>query len=434
MERFEPKLNKFIEVRTLPRFDKDNRIIGLVHIVVDITDRKKAEQENRDLQAQLFQAQKMESIGRLAGGVAHDFNNILTAIIGYSEILLRKTVNDPKMQEQLSIIMDSGKKAAMLTQQLLAMSRKQVLTMGVYNLNDIIEGMTKMITRIIGEDMVIEMKTRQPTDTIIADKGQVEQILLNLAVNARDAMPSGGSLTLATENVYLDENYARNHAGVSPGPHVMLAVSDTGTGMNKEVLDRIFEPFFTTKDIGKGTGLGLATVYGIVKQHNGHIFVYSEPGQGTAFKIYFPAVKQTAGDAVVKPSVDLPGGTETILVVDDDATVRGLVVAILEPLGYRVAAASNGGEALKLYNAAPVIDLLLTDVVMPGMNGRALADAIIARQPSVKVVFMSGYPHDAIAHHGILDPGVVLIQKPLTGTVLAGTVREVLDRAGKTGK
>jgi PAS domain S-box-containing protein len=426
MERFEPRLNKHIEVRTLPRFDADNRIIGLVHIVVDITERKRTEAANRELQTQLFHSQKMESIGRLAGGVAHDFNNILSAIIGYSEILMRRTAGDRKTQEQLSVIMDSGRKAALLTQQLLALSRKQILAMGIYNLNDIIDGMAKMISRIIGEDIAVELRTGRRTNNIKADKGQIEQVLLNLVVNARDAMPSGGTLLLGTEDTILEEEYTREHVGVEPGTYVALSVSDTGTGMTGEVRERIFEPFFTTKEVGKGTGLGLATVYGIVKQHNGHIFVYSEPGRGTTFKLYFPAALQPVDRSADAPRPDHPRGSETVLVVDDDESIRKLVRDILEPLGYRVLTAAGGAEAMALFVGGP-IDLLVTDVIMPGMGGKALADAARAEHPRLKVIFISGYPHDAIAHHGILDPGVVLIQKPLSGSTVAPIVRNVLD-------
>lgn len=300
--------------------------------------------------------------------------------------------------------------------------------MGTYNLNDIIDGMVKIIERVIGEDIVIELDTARPIQYLCADKGQIEQILLNIAVNARDAMPKGGKLFIRTEDVELREEYVKEHAGTAPGRYVALSMSDTGTGMTREVQERIFEPFFTTKEMGKGTGLGLATAYGIVKQHNGSIYVYSEQGKGTTFKVYLPAADREAQAAGKKPSPALPGGSETILVVDDEPIIRSLVGEVLQPLGYRVLQASNSAEALTMCRVHDKpIDLLLTDVIMPGMSGKDLADAICAMRPSIRVIYMSGYPHESIVPHGILNQGVILLQEPLTGAALAGKVRETLD-------
>ena len=433
-EVFDARIQKHIEIKALPRFDKKHRIIGLIHIVRDITDRKRAEDEQRNLQAQFLQAQKIESIGLLAGGVAHDFNNILSTILGYSELSLMNLPDGHPARQNLLIIREAGEKAAALTHQLLAFSRKQVLEMKAINLNTVVEKMVKMLSRVIGEDVVLHLNTRAPTSNIMADLGQIEQILMNLAVNARDAMPSGGRMMIETADVELDGEYVKKHEIVKPGPYVMLAVSDTGEGMSKNVMDRIFDPFFTTKEVGKGTGLGLATVYGIVKQHNGYIFVYSEPGKGTTFKIYLPAThEKSLGTHPVK-SATAPRGSETVLVADDEPAIRNLVLDVLRPLGYHVLIAASGEEALTVSDALKgPIDLLLTDVVMPGMDGKKLADELCSRRPNVKVVFMSGYTDNAIAHHGILDSGVILIQKPLTPGSLARKLREVLDKKAGGG-
>ncbi len=428
-EMFDARIQKYVEVKALPRFDKQHRTIGLIHIVRDITDRKRAEEEQRNLQAQFLQAQKIESIGLLAGGVAHDFNNILSTILGYSELSLMNLPDGHPARQNLLIIREAGEKAAALTHQLLAFSRKQVLEMKAINLNTIVEKMVKMLGRVIGEDVVLHLNTKSPTRNIMADLGQIEQVLMNLAVNARDAMPAGGRLIIETSDIELYGEYVKKHEIVKPGPYVMLAVSDTGEGMSKNVMDRIFDPFFTTKEVGRGTGLGLATVYGIVKQHNGYIFVYSEPGKGTTFKIYLPATHEKSRGTQTAASGTMSRGTETVLVADDEPDIRNLVLDVLRPLGYHVLIAASGEEALSASDAlrGPV-DLLLTDVVMPGMDGKKLADELCSRRPDVKVIFMSGYTDDAIAHHGILDSGVILIQKPLTPGVLARKIREVLDK------
>ncbi len=390
--------------------------------------RRQAEEQKEKLELQLLQAQKLESVGRLAGGVAHDFNNLLSAILGYSGMALKELPADNIVWRHVKTIEEAGKKGATLIRQLLAFSRKQVLRIAHVNLNDIVQNLAKMLTVMLGEDVALELKTSAPVRNVMADPGQIEQVLMNLAVNARDAMPCGGRIIIETADVDLDDDYARRHEGVMPGPYVLLSVTDTGEGMSKDVQEKIFEPFFTTKEMGKGTGLGLATVYGIVKQHNGHVWFYSEPGKGTTFKIYLPAAE---GRAERVPA-ELPGaaarGTETILVVDDEPSIRMLVKDILEPLGYQTLDASCGKEALQtIRTTADKIDLLLTDVILPGMNGRELAREFSARKPGGKVLFMSGYTDSIIASHGILEAGTDFIEKPLTREALLRNIRKVLD-------
>ena len=390
-------------------------------------ERQKIFNDRKKLETQLLQATKMEAIGRFAGGIAHDFNNLLSVIVGYTEMLLMDLPAADPVAERISIVRAAGEKAAELTQQLLAFSRRQVLELRVVSMNSVIKNMSKMLTRIIGEDIVLELHTLASAGTVLADSGQLEQVVMNLAVNARDAMPDGGSLILETADVELDEGYAISHEAVIPGRYVMLAVSDNGTGMSKDVQERIFEPFFTTKTAGIGSGLGLAMIYGIVKQHHGYIYVYSEPGKGTTFKIYLPAVQKDVIEADRK-KVPLLNGNETILVVDDDPFIRKLTVDMLTPLGYSLLQADNGANALKTSDAFEgAIDILITDVIMPGMNGKELADAFLLKRPKAKVIFMSGYTTDAIAHRGIIEKETAFIQKPLTLYKLAGKLREVLD-------
>ena len=402
-----------------------------MHFAFDITDFKRAEAEKEKLQAQLQQAMKMEAVGRLAGGVAHDFNNLLTVITGYSELLLQKIEKESPMREEVKEIQRAGERAASLTQQLLAFSRKQIIEPKVLQLDSLVAEMHKMLTRLIGEDIALQAITGRSLGSVKVDPGQFQQILMNLVVNARDAMPDGGKITIETGNVDLDEGYCALHPYVKPGRFVMLAVSDTGKGMSEEVKAQIFEPFFTTKERGSGTGLGLATTYGAVKQAGGSIEVYSEVGIGTAIKIYLPRVE---GEVVEPLKSDrrshLPGGTETVLLVEDEETLRTLCERILGDLGYRVLPARNGAEAIALAHAsADRIDLLLTDVVMPGMNGSELATQLVLGYPELKVLFMSGYPDDAIGKHGVLDEGMSFIGKPYTPVALARKVREVLDEA-----
>jgi len=391
-------------------------------VMFDITGRK-------HLEEQYQQAQKMEAIGQLTAGIAHDFNNLLTAINGFAGLMQMQLLPEDPLAEMVDKILHSGERAAQLVRQLLVFSRKQIIKPELLELNQIVTKMEGMLSRIIGE--YIQMKTSLKPDLwlIKADPAQIEQIIVNLAVNARDAMPQGGQLMIETANVSLDEAFVATHLEAQPGEYVLLAVSDTGHGMSEEVQAHLFEPFFTTKEQGKGTGLGLATVYGIVKQNGGHIWVYSEEGQGATFKIYLPRVRE-ATQPLDQPQVDteLPRGNETILLVEDAVGVRELARRVLEELGYAVLVASNGQGALELAARHPdPIQLLLTDVVMPGISGRALAEQLQQIRPNLKVLFMSGYTDEAIARHGVLAPGVSLLQKPFTPTSLARKVREVLD-------
>ncbi len=409
-----------------PIRDNDGQLTGRVFVMRDITERIKAEEEQRKLQAELLQIQKMDSIGRLAGGVAHDFNNMLSAIIGFSQLALMKLPDDDPAVESIRIVYDAGERAASLTRQLLAFSRKQLLEMKVVNLNTIIENMAKMLRRVIGENVVLDLDLQNPIKNILADTGQMEQVLMNLLVNARDAMPSGGRVKVETAEVILREE---NDQKVIPGSYVMVSVTDAGTGMSKEVQERIFEPFFTTKGMGKGTGLGMSTVYGIVKQHDGHITVHSEQGVGTTFKLYFPMVNRETDVINVQKHSQLMGGTDTVLAVDDEPSIRKLIMQTMQPLGYTLLDAPSGEDALKVSDAYPgAIDLLVTDVVMPGMNGMQLAEKIRQRRPDIKVILISGYTDNAIVQQDMIDRKLILMQKPIIPTVLAAKVREVLGK------
>ena len=399
-------------------------------LATDVTERKRAEAERDTLERQLALAQRMESIGRLAGGVAHDFNNMLVVILGHAELLLnRPAAADPTVGESLREIRKAGERAANLTRQLLAFGRKQVLEIKTIDLNRVIAGLKGMLARLIGESVEVTTHLAPDLASVKADPFQIEQILLNLCINARDAMPDGGRLTIETTNVSLDEEYAKSHAGVRPGPYTMLAVSDTGSGMDAETVGKIFEPFYTTKEKGKGTGLGLSTVYGIVKQHGGSIWVYSEPGRGTTFKVYLPGVDEPAEEEETAPpaSVRASREPETVLVVEDDESVHDLVRRILSGAGYEALVARSGHEALALAKEAKAIHLLLTDVIMPEMSGRVVAEKVAAFHPGVKILYMSGYTDDVVAHHGILEEGVHFLQKPFTSHSLASKVREVLE-------
>ncbi len=396
--------------------------IGAYGLYQDITARK-------ELEEQLRQAQKMEAVGRLAGGVAHDFNNLLMVIRGHAEMLAEQVDADDPPHRNVSQIQKAAERAGALTQQLLAYSRKQVVEPKVLDLNVIVAEMCRMLPRLLGEDIELTAAQSVSLGRVRADRGQIEQVLLNLAVNARDAMPQGGKLTLETANVDLGEAYARRHAGVRAGPYVMLAVSDTGTGMDEETLSHVFEPFFTTKDVGKGTGLGLATVFGVVQQSDGHIWVHSEPGKGTTFRVYLPriegAVEETGAEKPLSGSLE---GTETILLVEDEEAVRDLVRDGLQRRGYTVLEARNGAEALAIstHQRGP-IHLLVTDVVMPGMSGREVAHRLAPLHPKMKVLYISGYIENAVVHHGVLDPGTAFLQKPFREPELAQKVRELLD-------
>jgi PAS domain S-box-containing protein len=384
----------------------------------------------REKEEQLRQSQKMEAIGRLAGGIAHDFNNLLTVITGYSDLAIRKLPAEDPLQRNIGEIKKAGDHAASLTRQLLAFSRKQILQAKVFDLNGVVSDMEKMLRRLIGEDIELRTLLNAELGNINADPGQIEQVIMNLAVNARDAMPQGGKLIIETENVCLDEEYAGQHMAVVPGAYVMLAVSDTGTGMDEETQARIFDPFFTTKELGRGTGLGLSTVYGIVKQSGGNVWVYSEVGRGTTFKVYFPRSDEHARESnrTVEPEDGLQGD-EIILLTEDEANVRQLAREILRSYGYHVLEAANSSEALSICerNKAP-IQLLITDVIMPGMSGRQLADYLTRLRPEMNVLFMSGYTDEAIIQHGVLESETCFLQKPFTSIALARKVREALDK------
>jgi PAS domain S-box-containing protein len=416
----------WVSVNSRKMCGDDGRTLYNEGFIEDITGRKRAEAERAQLEQRFQQAQKMESIGRLAGGVAHDFNNLLTVINGYSQMLLAKLNAGDPMWDTLTEIHNAGVRAAGLTRQLLAFGRKQVLEPHRLDVNRVVEEMRPMLERLMGEDVEVRVALLAAGGTIHADPHQLEQVVMNLVVNARDAMPDGGKLLLETANVERDESYTRSHPEARVGRYVMLAVSDNGAGMDEETKNRIFEPFFTTKGAGQGTGLGLSMVQGIVAQSGGFINVHSEPGQGTSFKIYLPALAEAAPDDWRPAAVPAPEGKETVLVVEDQAEVRKYTVAALKEYGYRVIQAENAGEALLLCQRERV-DLVLTDVVMPNVSGRQLADRLETLQPGIKVLFMSGYTDNVIVHHGVLEGGAKFIQKPFSPEELAGKVRAVLS-------
>jgi two-component system, cell cycle sensor histidine kinase and response regulator CckA len=387
-------------------------------------------ERERGQEEQFRQSQKLEAVGQLAGGIAHDFNNLLTVITGYGDLILNRLSGHDPLRPKVEEIRKAAERATSLTSQLLAFSRKQTLQPVVLDLNSLVTDVSKMLRRLIGEDIEFITLLRPEAGRVNADPGQLEQVLMNLVVNARDAMPQGGKIIIETAKVESDRAYADLHVGVQPGKYVMLAVSDTGTGMDEETQAHIFEPFFTTKEVGKGTGLGLSTVYGIVKQSEGHIWVDSELGKGTTFKIYLPLVEEEGdGHKRAAEPAALPRGTETLLLVEDEAMVRALTCTILEEYGYRVLEAANGEEALRICEQHCVdIQLMLTDVVMPLMSGRELANRVKTICPHLCVLYMSGYTDDVIVHHGVLDPGTSFLEKPFTPEALARKVREVLDQ------
>ena len=390
--------------------------------------------EKRVLEKQLRMAQKMEAIGRLSGGIAHDFNNLLGVIIGYSRVLRKSLGPENELSEHAVEIEKAGERAAAMTKQLLAFSRQQVLTPEVLNLNTLVTDMERMLPRLLGEDIVVSLSLDPVLGSVKADQSQIHQVIMNLAVNARDAMPDGGKLKIQTANAHLDQYYTRTHPGSRMGDYVCLSVSDTGTGMDPAILAHIFEPFFTTKERGKGTGLGLATVYGIVKQSNGYIWVDSAPGEGASFQIYLPLhVGQAAAETKSAPGEKLRG-SEKILLVEDSEPLKKLAQKFLEAAGFHVFSAASGEEALEVAaRYGGTFDLLLTDVVMPGINGRVLAEQLLPRQPGMRVLYMSGYTDSFIAGHGVLEPGTHLLHKPFTDEVLIRKVREVLDGGKKPG-
>lgn len=414
-----------------PYQDDDVRQLQLfLDGVWDLIALQRQARANVGLQDQLRATQKLEAIGRLSGGIAHDFNNLLTVILSYSNLALEAlNVNDP-LRADVEEIRAAGTRAAALTAQLLAFGRRQLLRPEIVDVNTVVAGVSNMLGRLLGEDIEMETRLAPGLETIEIDPGQLEQVVMNIAVNARDAMPDGGKLTIETANVMLDAEYAAAHASVTPGPHVRIAFTDNGMGMDAETRSHLFEPFYTTKPPGKGTGLGLSTVFGIVKQSGGHIWVYSEPGSGTSFKLHFPV----SGRAVsIKPPVVQTAarrGTETVLVVEDEPAVRKLAARIISGAGYRVLQAANGGEALLLCEQhVGDIHLLVTDVVMPGMSGRQLADRLATLRPELRALYMSGYTENAVVHHGVLEAGIQFIGKPLQKSELLDKIRSLLDSA-----
>jgi PAS domain S-box-containing protein len=421
----EGKVVTFLSTKGVFR-DQDGNVAGVFGISKDLT-------RYRELESRLQQAQKMEAIGRLAGGIAHDFNNMLSAIMSYADLLREDLPEGDSRREDVQEISRAAVRAAGLTRQLLAFSRQQVMEIRVLNLNDVVAAVDKMLRRIIGEDVNLDTKLVADLGSIKADPGQLEQVIMNLAVNARDAMPQGGKVTIRTANADLDETYGREHFHFQPGRYVILSFSDTGCGMDKETVARIFEPFFTTKEPGKGTGLGLSTVYGIVKQNGGYISAYSEPGQGTTFKIYLPQAEGMVGSAPAAATAEiLPRGSETILLVEDEEALRTLARNCLESQGYCVLEAADGKAAMATAekHSGP-IELLLTDVIMPGMNGRHLADRLTELRPAIKVLYLSGYASDLIAQYGVLDPEILLLEKPFTLRALLLKVQQALGTSAK---
>lgn len=405
----------------------DGTFIGIMSMAHDVTEQRRVEAERRLQAEQLRQAQKMEAVGQLAGGIAHDFNNLLTAINGYSDMSLRGLEPETPLFRNLQEIKKAGLRAASLTSQLLAFSRKQVMQPKVLDLNEVVADMDKMLRRLIGEDIDLVASPAKALGTVRADPSQIEQLILNLVLNARDAMPQGGKITIETANVNLDANYAASHLAVKPGPYVRLSVTDTGNGISPEDQKLIFEPFFTTKEVGKGTGLGLSTVYGIVQQNNGSIWVYSELNHGTTFKIYLPRIDEQAVVDDAEQTARDNRGNETILLVEDEQMVRDLATAILREYGYTVLTAANGLEGLRICeDSTQAIDVMVTDVVMPEMSGRQLAEAAAQLRPDMRVIYMSGYTDDSVVRHGVLEGDATFIQKPFLPDALASAVRDVL--------
>jgi two-component system, cell cycle sensor histidine kinase and response regulator CckA len=401
---------------------------GICIISLDTTLQRQAGARLRGTEEQLRQSQKMEAVGLLAGGVAHDFNNLLSVILCYGELAVARLAPDEPLCADIQEMIQAASRAADLTRQLLMFSRQQVLEPKVLDLNEVLVGMEKMLRRLLGADVDLVAQPKATSARVRVDPSSLEQVIMNLAVNARDAMPTGGQLTMETRNVFLDDEYAKLHLGVAPGPHVMLAISDTGHGIDKLTQSRIFEPFFTTKEKGKGTGLGLSTVFGIVKQSGGSIWVYSEPGRGTTFKVFLPSVDRAKDSLLPVEPPRILQGHETILLIEDDEQVRVVAASILRNNGYQVIEARNAAEAFKssLSHAAP-IDLLLTDVIMPQLSGPELAKRLAPSRPDMKVLFMSGYTDDSIVRHGVLSAAMSFLAKPITVAALTAKVREVLD-------
>ena len=409
------------ETRYTPIRDANGEVEGLIGVATDVSDRHR-------LEDQLRHAQRMEAIGRLAGGVAHDFNNLLAAILGHGELMISELPETSPLRRNAEEIQKAGVRGALLTRQLLAFSRKEVLSPAVHDLNALVLGMEEMLGRLIGEDIeFVAVPTTRPA-RVKADRGQLEQIIMNLAINARDAMPDGGRLSIEVDHVVVDEAYQRQHARVQPGHYCVLAVSDSGCGMDEETLSHVFEPFYTTKEQGKGTGLGLSTVYGVVEQSGGHVWVYSEPDIGTTFKVYLPETTELSASTDEQAGVPLLRGAETVLLVEDEDTVRAVAREVLETNGYDVLEASNGVDALRVaaaHNGS--IHLLVSDVVMPQMGGGELSKRLTDMRPGIRMLFISGYTDDAVVRHGVRERGTAFLQKPFSLDAFARKVREVLD-------
>ncbi len=422
LARYRSQLEELVSARTRELLHANQKLMQ------EMDERRRAEEGKRQAEAQLVHQQKLEAIGRLAGGVAHDFNNLLTGILGHVSLALREAPSEGRVFDSLNEIRNAAKRAADLTRQLLAFSRKQVIEPRRVDPGQLIGNLQKLLARIIGEDIRLETELQASLPTIRVDPGQIEQVIVNLAVNARDAMPKGGTLLIKTSRCTVGADGSAGHAAMRPGEYVLMTVTDTGVGMDKQTRDRIFEPFFTTKP--RGTGLGLSTVYGIVQQHDGFVDVRSEPGRGTSFLVYLPAADgRVDADAKSSPTPDLPSGNETIMLVEDEAIVRDVARILLSQLGYRVLVAADGAQALALSELeADPIHLLITDIIMPGMDGRELAALLKARRPGLRVLFTSGYTDDVIVRRGVLEKGVDFVAKPFSRELLAARVREILDR------
>jgi PAS domain S-box-containing protein len=417
-----------VAISLAPITDASGKVVGASKTTRDLTAQRKAAEALHETEEQLRHAQKMEAVGRLAGGIAHDFNNLLSVILSYSSIIAEELRPGDPLRGDVEEIGKAGTRAADLTRQLLMFSRQEVVEPKVLDLNEVLTDMERMLRRLLGEDVDLVYLRGPALGRVRADPSHLDQVIVNLAVNARDAMPRGGKLTIETDNVVLNETFAREHLGITPGPYVMFAMTDTGTGMDKATLARIFEPFFTTKEKGKGTGLGLSTVFGIVQQCKGSIWVYSEVGTGTSFRVYLPMVDAAPDDIVASPAPSTLDGTETILLVEDEDQIRAVARGILRRHGYNVIEACNGGEALLHCESYPgTIHLLLTDIVMPQMSGPTLAERLLAIRPGVKVLCMSGYTDDALVRHGAMDAAIAYLQKPFTPEKLTRKVRMVLD-------
>jgi PAS domain S-box-containing protein len=411
----------YVEIKSYPVVDASGMIISAIETITDITAKKRLEE-------QLRHAQKMEAIGTLAGGIAHDFNNILSAIIGYGSLVQMKVNPDDPLRINVDHILDAANRAAQLTQGLLTFSRKQVITVQPIRLNDVIVRVEKLLTRIIGEDVNLAVKLPESELNVMADSSQIEQVLMNLATNARDAMPQGGLLQVDVEVAEIDGEYIRVHGYGKAGHYALISVTDTGSGMDQQTLEKIFEPFFTTKDVGKGTGLGLAIVYGIIKQHNGYINVYSEPGKGSTFKIYLPLIRDEVENIPLPEPEHMLGGTETLLIAEDDDTLRDLICTILREFGYKIIEARDGEEAVRKFKQSrDAVRLVILDVIMPGMNGKDAYDAIAKIQPRVKIIFQSGYPVDLMHRKGLPESADHFLSKPISPRLLLKKVRQALD-------